>query len=113
MNESIRDRLKRRVRLIMAIGLGGWLLVAVGMASIHGKEPPPLLMAGFIMFAGAIVLLQWIRCPRCSARLGQCITMALGFSLNIFGKKAPNFCPYCGVSFDQPCEQPGSPVTPR
>jgi DNA-directed RNA polymerase subunit RPC12/RpoP len=115
MNDSIRDYLKRRVRLTMAIGLGGWLLVAVAMGSTHGKEPPPpLLIAGFVMFGGAILILQWIRCPRCSARLGQCITMGLGFNLSILGrKKSPNFCPYCGVSLDQPYREPGGAVTPR
>lgn len=79
MSESIRDYLKRRTRLTMAIGVGGWLLLGIAMGSTHAKEPPPsLLIVGFLMFGGAILFLQWIRCPRCSARLGQCITMRLG-----------------------------------
>lgn len=114
MNESIRDYLKRRVRLTMMIGMAGWLLIFVTMLSTHGAAPPPLLIAGFFMFGGAILFLQWIRCPRCSTKLGQCITRGLGLNLNLFGRKAsPNFCPYCGVHLDQPLQPAGSPITPQ
>jgi hypothetical protein len=109
MHETIRSRIKRRVRWCTAVGISGWVVIVL-TTSMHvdGKPPSPLIAVGFLIFFGAVVAIQWaIRCPRCSARLGQEMGMRIGLSL--FGKKQPNFCPYCGVSLDEPC----SPDTGR
>jgi hypothetical protein len=97
MNESIRSVLKRRVRWCMAIGIGGWLLIATSVSA--RIDNPAIQVAGFLIFGGAILTLQWvIKCPRCSVRLGQ-----LAMTLGVPGlKPQPNFCPYCGVSLDEP-----------
>jgi len=56
---------------------------------------------GAILFAGAILAMQWtLKCPKCKARVGQTIAMPLAFSWGA-GPKI-NFCPYCGVSLDEP-----------
>jgi hypothetical protein len=96
MNETIRAYIKRRVRWCMAIGIGGWAVIATSIGT--RIDNPIVSILGFLMFGGAILALQWIKCPRCSVRLGQ-IAMTLG----VPGlKPQPNFCPYCGVSLDEP-----------
>jgi hypothetical protein len=96
MNQTIRAYIKRRVRWCMAIGIGGWVVIATSIGT--RIDNPIVSILGFLMFGGAILALQWIKCPRCSVRLGQ-IAMTLG----VPGlKPQPNFCPYCGVSLDEP-----------
>jgi hypothetical protein len=102
MNETIRDRIKRRVRSWLLIAVGGWLLFALATAMGRGKTDLPLIALGFTLFAAAILGIHTtVRCPKCSARLGQTIAMPLAF--NIGWSPPINFCPYCGVSLDQPC----------
>jgi hypothetical protein len=99
-NETIRDRLKRRVRWAMAIGLTGFALAIVGPFGIP-KEYASLFAIGPLMFVGAIITVQWFtKCPKCDTRLGQ--EMAQRIAFTFFGKK-PNFCRYCGVSLDEHC----------
>jgi hypothetical protein len=103
MNETIRQHLNRRIRWLGAAGLGGWLLVAAaaGLFSGHrsGGPPSPLFFAGFALFGGAMLLIQRVRCPKCSTPLGQIATQ-MAFSL--FRKRKINYCPYCGVSLEEP-----------
>jgi hypothetical protein len=101
MERTIRNFVRRRVWSLAAVAFGGWLLIATsGILSgvtAKGHPPPVLVICGFVVFGGAILLLQfWVTCPKCSRRLGQTIAMPVAFG----GKKAPNFCPYCGVSLD-------------
>lgn len=103
---SIRQYIKRRVWWCAGIAVCGWLMFP--LAGALGKDPdevpvPPaaIVVAGFVLFGGAILVLQRIvRCPRCKARLAQTIAMSVAFSWGS-GPKV-NFCPYCGVSLDQP-----------
>lgn len=100
---SIRDFIKLRVRILGAAAFGAWLLFALSAAlsdSAVPKHPPPVLaICGFVLFGVAALLLQlWVRCPKCSRRLGQTIALPVAFG----GTKAPNYCPFCGVDLDQP-----------
>ena len=104
MNETIRDVLKRRVRWCAAIGAVGFAtFIAVPLATIrqHGQPPVPVILLAWCLFVGAMVGLQWFaaRCPKCSRRMGQEIAMRVGLAIR---GKPPNYCPYCGVSFDEP-----------
>lgn len=110
MRDTIRDRIKRRVRWCAAIGIGGWLILPLGAATSGGRLPPPLFVLGFVLFLGAMLALQYaIKCPRCSTKIGQEIGMRVGLSL--WGKQ-PNFCPYCGVSFDEACSPTAGQLPP-
>jgi hypothetical protein len=93
---TIRDYIKRRVRWTMAIGLGGFILFAFGGGA---AGVPIFAIIGAIGFGGAILLIGNIRCPRCRASLGQTIAMPVGM---YFVSDKVNFCPYCGVSLDEP-----------
>lgn len=104
MEKTIRGVLRRRVRIAAAVAFCGWLfLVSFGIVSGNRKSPPgPPFFVGFLVFAGAALGANfWIKCLKCSRRLGK-----LGFELGFSGKKAPNFCPYCGVSLDEPVPDP-------
>ena len=103
MTETIRERLRRRVRWALALGLGGWVLVALAMTAFGlAKDQETgaafgVQLVGFLMFGGGILAMARTKCPKCSATLGQ-----LAASLAVPFVKQPNFCPYCGVSFDEP-----------
>jgi len=100
-SQTIRDYIKRRVRLAFAVLIAAWLAFPVSIAATHGRGPAPslALLAGAV-FCGVIVYLNWfVKCPRCGARLGQTIAMPLAFS---WGRRQMNFCPYCAVSLDEP-----------
>lgn len=112
MLETIRQRIKRRMRWTMAAAVAGWLLVASSTAfQPHSlPESVPAIM-GALLFVGAILCIMFVRCPKCSARIGQTIAMPVAFT---FGRRERvNYCPYCGVHLDQPCEQPGNPISPQ
>ena len=104
MNETIRDVLKRRVRWCVAVAAAGLVVfIAVPMTALgqHGQPNAVLVMLGWGLFAAALVSLQWFaaRCPKCSQRMGQEIAMRVALAIR---RKPPNYCPYCGVSFDDP-----------
>ena len=98
MNETIRAYLTRRVRWCLANVVGGWVVFILS-GIVAERSPNPIVLAlGALMFGGGAFALQWIKCPRCSVRLGQ-----IAITLGIPGlKPKPNFCPYCGVSLDEP-----------
>jgi 4-hydroxybenzoate polyprenyltransferase len=99
-HDTIRARLKRRVRWTMAIGFTGFVLALLSPLGIP-KEYAPFLALGPLLFFAAIIIVQWFtKCPKCDTRMGQ--EMAQRIAFTFFGK-TPNFCPYCGVSLDEPC----------
>jgi hypothetical protein len=111
MNQTIRDYIKRRVRWLFAVGVAGWLSFPLSQFAIHeesgNKVAAALPLLGMFVFMGAILALNWaLKCPRCRANLGR--TIALPVGLRFSGPKV-NFCPYCGVSLDEPCEKQAAP----
>jgi hypothetical protein len=112
MNETIRDCLTRRVRWTWGIGFACWLVLP--LASVAGLRNPLIIFAAMAGFLGAMLSMLWVKCPRCSVRLGQSIAGTLA----IPGlKPQPNFCPYCGVSLDerrfkQPAQAANAPYNP-
>jgi hypothetical protein len=73
-----------------------WFGVAVAVLFL-----PPLILG----FAFSLFLL---RCPRCKANLSSLIGY---FGPLAFMAKPVNYCPFCGVSVDEPLEpQPGAPA---
>ena len=108
MNQTIRDYIKRRVRWAFAVGVLGWLTLPLSQFAGHeepgNKVGAALPALGMLVFLGAILALNWlIKCPRCRANLSRTIAMTVGLSWGS-GPKV-NFCPYCGVSLDEPCEK--------
>ena len=107
MDETIRDRIKRRIRWCMAIGLGGWFLPAFSMGLIGTLVAPSHIndriagafyLTGFLVSGGAVLAARRTLCAGCSEAIGKMIGMSVAYP--IFRKPA-NFCPYCGVHLDQ------------
>lgn len=114
MQETIRDRIKRRVRWTMGAAVIGWLLVASPgiTGAVRGRPPSFVIGAsivGFLLFFGAIASMWFIRCPKCSARIGHTIAMPVGFSFGV--RQRVNYCPFCGVNLDEPIDASGNPIT--
>jgi hypothetical protein len=103
MNETIRERLKRRARWCLVFAFGGFLFFMLTPA-VYGTgrmaHIPVLPFVGVAMvFLGMLAMQRMIKCPKCDSRLGQDLSFRLGFSLF---RKPPNFCPFCGISLDEP-----------
>lgn len=108
--KTFRAVLKLRARIAIGLAIGGWItIMAAGIYSgTHKRTPPsPLAFIGFVVFFLAIIVVNWwLRCPKCRRKVGQNI----GLQVGIGGKKAPNFCPYCGVHLDDPLPAPPNPA---
>ena len=102
---TIRDFIKRRMRIIAAIAFGGWLFLPLSAAlSPDHHEFPPLAFLGAAIFGGALLSFFFlVRCPKCRTRYGQ---VASEIAFHFGSKRRVNFCPYCGVSLDEPYEPP-------
>jgi hypothetical protein len=97
MHETIRDYLKRRIRWTMGMAFGAWLLFPLLRAA--GVDNPMVFLVAIVPLGVALISMLWVKCPRCSTRLGQSIATAV--AVPMFSPQ-PNFCPYCGVSLDEP-----------
>jgi hypothetical protein len=100
---SIRAFLASRFRKLMLFGVLAWLCCAAsGLSASSGLIPSWVAPIPFIGFAAVVLLmLLWIRCPRCGGRLGQIVGYVN--AKERFYQRRINFCPYCGVNFDEPC----------
>jgi hypothetical protein len=99
---TIRSFLTSRFRRLMLLGILAWLACAgAGFAASARLVPQWIAFIPFTAFAVVVILvLLWIRCPRCGSPLGQ----NAGFlnSKDRFYQKRVNFCSHCGVNFDEP-----------
>lgn len=102
MPETIRERVKRRVRRTTCVAFTAWAVAAIALITTHGRTPAPILVLAFIVFAACVLYILLTRCPKCSAVLGQCVTNHVGIRMGRMFPR-PNYCPYCGVSLDDPC----------
>ena len=90
----IREKLKEQMQRARMVAFGFWLLFAAGMFLPDSLGAVRILnFIPFLGFGGSVLYIMfYVKCPKCGARLGQ--------SLSSISK--PNFCPGCGVSFDNP-----------
>jgi hypothetical protein len=105
MNETIRDYIRRRVRWTTAIYVAALALVvapvvfafAAGTLNARRELFNLSRAASLLIIVGGAVLMTRIKCPKCDKPLGS-----TAFSLATRQRQAVNFCPNCGVSFDEP-----------
>jgi hypothetical protein len=98
MPGTIRQYIKRRIRLTAAILVGGMLLLLYLVQ--HRDQPGARAACVAVFCATAVGLLwaTWVKCPRCG----------YFFSRNDFARFAwpfldePDQCPRCSVSLDDP-----------
>ena len=102
MPETIREHLKRRVRRTTIVAFTAWAVAVVDGIAIHGRTKAPVFILCFVVFGACVLYILRTRCPKCSAVLGQCVMNYVGIrTTRMFPR--PNYCPYCGVSLDDPC----------
>ena len=101
---TIREGLASKQRKLNLFAFAAW--AGCGFGVILGvKTGLPWLFLPFFAAFGAAVLVgfYWLRCPRCQGPVGM--TRA---SLTKGGRglrRSINYCPYCGVSLDDPWEK--------
>ena len=98
MSETSRRYIKKRVYWALAAGFGGWLLVMLTGATTESNARASIIL-GFLIVLVSAIATRWIKCPKCSTRLGQSIAMHVAVPM---GRSRINFCPYCGANLDEP-----------
>lgn len=101
MSETSRRYIKKRVSWALGAGFGGWLLVMVTGATTDSNARASMAI-GFLIVLVSAIATRWIKCPKCSTRLGPSIALQVAVPA---GRPRINFCPYCGVSLDEPRAQ--------
>ena len=104
MPHTIRQQLDRRTRRAGIVAGILWVGLLAMMIFMHTPAMLPWFLVGFAAFGGTALYAVYARCPKCRAVLGHCVVGRMHFKRSrLFAR--PNFCPYCGVSFDEPCSQ--------
>ena len=86
--------------MFMGVGFAFWLLFALSIILGDNLPFPGFHFIGFVGFGVAILCMIFlIKCPRCGSQLGQ---LGMACALTVTTKDQVNFCPHCGVSFDEP-----------
>jgi hypothetical protein len=81
---------------VSAVAAGAWLI-------LFAAFKPGFIPVGFVLAGLAMLPDQYaLRCPRCFQRIGRQICMRVAYTLY---EKSCVCCPYCGVSFNEPCSQ--------
>ena len=98
---TIRSFLASRFRKLMLLGVLAWFAcAAAGIGVSAGLLAHWVAFIPFAaFFAVVLLMLLWIRCPRCGGRLGQNAANLNG--KDRFYQRRVNFCAYCGVNFDE------------
>jgi hypothetical protein len=115
--QTIRQFLAGRKRKLIFVLIVCWLGIFVPMAVGADRYPAPpwLAIVSVVFFAGAMAaiigILFFIRCPRCKGLLGTNNAPLIRNWIGVLGRRI-NFCPYCGVSLDEPYENHGTPRHP-
>jgi hypothetical protein len=104
---TIRQFLAARRRKFIIAVIACWLGGFMSMVAASETQRPPswLVVATTVFFAGVLLaifaIFFFIRCPRCKGSLGA--NNAPLVRDHLFARRI-NFCPYCGVSLDEPYE---------
>ena len=101
---SIREFLLARRRKLSLFGIAVWLGTFIA-GFVAFKYHVPWLRLPFFALLAVVVLLaiRWTKCPRCGGSLGAENATLSGRSLYLTGRI--DFCPYCGVSLDEPWDK--------
>jgi uncharacterized Zn-finger protein len=94
----MRSYIRKRVFWALGVGVGGWLLVMLTGVIATSSNTGAIIALGFLIVFAAALSTRFIKCPKCSTRLGPQVAMHIALPA---GRARFNFCPYCGVSLDE------------
>ena len=86
MTKTIRESLKVRVRVANGLLLLGIIVAGVGILIWQWHSRVELAIAGLVVLIVGVMLRLGVKCPKCTFVLSR----------------PRNYCPNCGVSFDNP-----------
>ena len=86
MTKTIRQSLRVRVRVADGLLLLGIISAAVGILIWQWRSHIEFVIAGLVLLIVGLMLRLGVRCPKCTFVVSR----------------PRNFCPNCGVSFDNP-----------
>jgi hypothetical protein len=103
---TIRDYLRQKTRLIRPLLIIWIVLITVSMI-VFPQIAKRWGVAWVLLWSlPAIAALYWaydrIRCPRCNTSLRA----VMNSLINARATPRIDFCPHCGVSFDEPMDKP-------
>lgn len=100
---TTRERLNRVRRRSFLVAIPGFIIFAAsGAASQSHPAFTGGIFLGFALFGGSIVYTLFAgRCVHCRRRLGQIFSQSGGGPMLRISPDL-KFCPYCGVSLDEP-----------
>ena len=106
MNPTIREVIKRRVWWLTApIAIAIMLFFGLTLLQPPGTRPDPRFTApALLLAAGGLLGLNYLKCPKCRGPFGQQLSWRVGFAI----RRRVNYCPYCGVSLDEPLNPAGT-----
>ena len=93
---TIRQHLRRRLRLALLFCVGGLLVTALSVVHLQAGTANHSLLArllpvlGMTTFLAGIVISGSGRCPRCTNVVNPFVSLY-------------KHCPYCGIGLDEPC----------
>ena len=93
-----------RRRVLLGGGLAGVGMLAnlVLIELVPDQGNNPIFVLGLIPVVAGILLIAFgIRCPRCRTNFG----VAAAGQLSVSESGGMKFCPFCGVSLDEPMDR--------
>jgi hypothetical protein len=105
MTETIRNHFRRRMRWAMTLSLSGFLILAAWLAWIGPQKAVASTKLipcaiGLSLFGIGLYLSGSTRCPQCSNSIREMTATFAAFKFLI--RDPPGYCPYCGISLDDP-----------
>ena len=95
VNETIRQRFRRRMRVAALFCVSGLLLTVLSVRYVPAPRTGPLLpqvlpVIGMMIFMVGLLISGTGRCPRCLNVVNPFISLY-------------KRCPTCGIGLDEPC----------
>jgi hypothetical protein len=105
---TIREYVVRRARFVQGFSWF-WAIALLGMAMYHPTLIRTPDKAWILAIVVAVLSIDWVvgfttNCPRCNRSLRSLVSKVSA----AWGNKTIGSCPHCGVSLDEPLENPAN-----
>jgi hypothetical protein len=95
---TVRETIQRKMRAGWTVAIISFIALIAGDVFLSDSRWAWLVAIPSITFVATCIYFYWfIQCPRCHASFGP---------FAVWSVTSQNFCPHCGVHFDQPAGGP-------